>query len=561
MKILITGASGYVGSALAQDLRGKHEIIATARDPKRITLDGVQKLALDISSPEQVRQTIESVKPDIVIHAAALPKRSTADDDTFIRTNVEGIRNVAEATQKHSKAKFIMISSGCAFKQKPGEVITSDSEREMGNAFSLSKNLAEDAVTSAFAGDENRLAIVYPPVILHASQEKGIIPYALQDAQNSGVITNKVPGGHVNFITHEKFAELVDAIAQDKHSKGVQRYPITGNRFTTHDFFEKLQTTFQNNFHIPCRINTQADPHIETMCAMDETAIKRLNPDFEWGNIDTNIRDIVKKHTGKDRVTMNTDDRAEQVAELIGKLYPGEDKKTVFAGPVAKAVLGALPPYSNRDDYHLYSCTTITAGAFVAAHAQDTSRRDPATGRMGEPVVVMIERSEKDASGEPKVGLLGGFTNLDYVVKNGVKDTSRGEQPNEGALREFGEELIGADGKPVVTPDIARLTPLISGIDYRRKISPACAYTGFGLELTPEELETIKTHAQRMHDDPTYTDAVSKASGGEVTKVMVKPLSEAIAMPREQFTHPHEFDAIVKLAEQLKQQQAVISRL
>ena len=61
-----------------------------------------------------------------------------------------------------------------------------------------------------------------------------------------------------------------------------------------------------------------------------------------------------------------------------------------------------------------------------------------------------------------------------------------------------------------------------------------------------------------MQADPAYAEAVKEASHGEVSKVIVKPLSEAIAMSREQFTHPHEFDAIVTLAEQLKQKQTCL---
>ena len=230
------------------------------------------------------------------------------------------------------------------------------------------------------------------------------------------------------------------------------------------------------------------------------------------------------------------------------RTFTGSDPKELLAGPVAESVLGPLPHYSNRTTHHIHNCTTTTAGAFIAAYAKDSIQR--------EPVVVMIERSEKDADGRPKVGLLGGYINLDYVVKNGAKDNSRGEQPKEGALREFGEELIKGDGRTVISPDISRLNYLISGIDYRREVNPACSYTGFSLTLKPEELQAIKAHAQKMHDDPAYAKAAKEASGGEVANVIITPLSKAIAMTRERFTHPHEFDAIVNLSEQLKQQQA-----
>ena len=131
-------------------------------------------------------------------------------------------------------------------------------------------------------------------MILHHSQQQGIIPCALKDACNTGVITNKVPDGHVSFITHDKLAELIDLIASEKHPPNTeQRYLITGNRFQTSDFFTKLQTILQDTYGITSTIETKADPEMETMCAMDESAIQRLKPDFNWGTIDDVVADII----------------------------------------------------------------------------------------------------------------------------------------------------------------------------------------------------------------------------------------------------------------------------
>lgn len=302
MKILITGTTGYVGNALVADLKGAHKVIATARDVTRISHEDVQKHAFDITQPEQMRHVLEEVKPDVVIHAAALPKRSHADDEVFIGTNVEGGRMVAQAVKDHSSAKLIFISSGCAFKQRVGEVISKHSEREMGSIFGRSKNLAEEAIGEVFKDEPSRLALVYPPMILHASQQQGVIPYALADARHEGAITNKVPGGHVNFITHGKLAELLVAVGDDRKSKDVQRYLITGKRFTTEAFFEKLQGILRDAFKLPCTIRNEVDPNIETMCATDESPIQALVPDFEWENLDGHIRAILAEKIKQQRV-------------------------------------------------------------------------------------------------------------------------------------------------------------------------------------------------------------------------------------------------------------------
>jgi hypothetical protein len=114
------------------------------------------------------------------------------------------------------------------------------------------------------------------------------------------MLTNKVPGGHVNFITHDKFAELMEAIVTDaREGQGIQRYFITGVRQTTEDFFAKLQNIFAAKFGIEADVHTQADPYIETMCTMDESAIQALKPGFDWGSIDPAIESIVSENLGK----------------------------------------------------------------------------------------------------------------------------------------------------------------------------------------------------------------------------------------------------------------------
>ena len=55
-----------------------------------------------------------------------------------------------------------------------------------------------------------------------------------------------------------------------------------------------------------------------------------------------------------------------------------------------------------------------------------------------------------------------------------------------------------------------------------------------------------------MANNPDYMNAVQEASGGEVKQVFVMPLEKILAMSDNQFTHPHEFRAIRKIAKKMK---------
>ena len=295
MKILITGASGYVGRILTQYFSHNHQVFAAARDSSKITIKTVQRHTLDVLVPQQIQRSIERTAPDLVIHAAALPKRSAASEEEFVQTNVDGAAHVAHMTEHYSDAKFIMISSGCAFEQTLGHKITLNSPRSSASAFARSKNLAEIEVRQAFKSAPQRLAIVYPPVILHPSQTEGIIPSSLKDAVSKGILTNRVTDGHVNFVHHARFARLLEAIACHKSSSTTQQYLLTGTRFTTDEFFGKLQRLFAE-LTIPSAIRRIVDCHYETMCEADEHQLSQDFPHFEWGTIDDVVKEIARNN-------------------------------------------------------------------------------------------------------------------------------------------------------------------------------------------------------------------------------------------------------------------------
>jgi hypothetical protein len=199
---------------------------------------------------------------------------------------------------------------------------------------------------------------------------------------------------------------------------------------------------------------------------------------------------------------------------------------------------------------------TSTVGSFALCYGNETGAAGQLRG--ADPLVVLIKRGEKGPGGEDRFGALGGYIDLG-------KEKTAGEQPIEGMAREVGEEAVNDKGEPVVDlnkrlrteTDLAKL--LVSGVDYRRASLPV-TYHGHAVELTTQELTALKLHSQRMETDDVYRAAVLEKSNGEVSDVKLIPLSEAMKLSRDSFTHPHEFDALAKLDEHIKQQQAAIKR-
>ncbi|MFA5138200.1 MAG: SDR family oxidoreductase [Elusimicrobiota bacterium] len=115
MRILLTGASGYVGRYVAARLWSSHEVLGTFLESDGL-LPGCRQQRLDLRDPEAVRAAVSEYKPDLVIHAGALanPDACERDPDLARAVNVEGTRAVARAAAERG-AWLFYISTDLVF--------------------------------------------------------------------------------------------------------------------------------------------------------------------------------------------------------------------------------------------------------------------------------------------------------------------------------------------------------------------------------------------------------------------------------------------------------------
>jgi len=139
VKILITGASGLIGSHAAQRLGREHEVVA------------LKHADLDITDRESVSRCVSDAKPVLIINGAVIQVDESEQNPAKAHAvNVEGPRNLAEAASKMG-AEFIHFSTHYAF---DGESIgrapyTVKDEPQPINVYGKTKVTSEQAVIDA----------------------------------------------------------------------------------------------------------------------------------------------------------------------------------------------------------------------------------------------------------------------------------------------------------------------------------------------------------------------------------------------------------------------------
>lgn len=100
MKLLLIGANGQVGHELRRSLAPLGEVVCTTRSG--MLPDGSPCAALDLATPGAAAVAIETLKPDLVVNAAAYTAVDKAEDDreAAYRINAEAPREMAHACAK-----------------------------------------------------------------------------------------------------------------------------------------------------------------------------------------------------------------------------------------------------------------------------------------------------------------------------------------------------------------------------------------------------------------------------------------------------------------------------
>ncbi|MGH2985026.1 MAG: NAD-dependent epimerase/dehydratase family protein, partial [Solirubrobacterales bacterium] len=158
MRVLVTGATGKVGHAIATALleRGE-EVRALVRDPRRaaeVLPAGIELVRGDVTEPATLSPAVEGC--ELVFNSMGLPEQWVRDDGIFERVNAIGSGDLARAAKRAGVRRFLHTSTHDVFSAETGERFdeTMLATEPKGTPYERSKQHAEELVLAERDGME-----------------------------------------------------------------------------------------------------------------------------------------------------------------------------------------------------------------------------------------------------------------------------------------------------------------------------------------------------------------------------------------------------------------------
>ena len=209
MRVLVTGGSGFIGSALCRHLvhgRGWSVInvdkLTYAAAPGSLAsvegMPGYRFFRADIADREALDEIFAGTEPDAVMHLAAESHvdRSISGPAAFIETNIVGTYHLLEATRhywlglsepRRSTFRFLHVSTDEVFGSlQPGDLFTEQTAYDPRSPYSASK-AASDHLVSAWTATYG-----LPTLITNCSNNYG--PYQFPEKLIPLVLLNALEG-------------------------------------------------------------------------------------------------------------------------------------------------------------------------------------------------------------------------------------------------------------------------------------------------------------------------------------------------------------------------------
>jgi len=254
MKILVTGASGYIGNNLAHTLAGLgqevHALVRSDSAKKWLQHPGITIFSGDILQKGSLTAAMKGCQQ--VFHTAASVGVWKRDPSVFYNVNVEGTRNVLDAALQLGVERTVCTSTCGVIGPTVDKPMEENTPRNIDFQidYDLSKKKGEDLVLQYARQGMNNVVV---------SPSKVYGPGNVSHSLTANAIINKFLRKRIAFIPSPGtymvcFAFIDDIVnghllAMKKGTRG-EKYILGGINISYHEFFNYIRTLSSGKGHI-----------------------------------------------------------------------------------------------------------------------------------------------------------------------------------------------------------------------------------------------------------------------------------------------------------------------
>lgn len=258
MKILVTGASGFIGSFIVEEAirRGMETWAAVRGSSKRdfLTDERIHFIELNLSNQKQLEEQLRNHQFDYVVHAAGVTK--CLDKKDFYKINTEGTKNLVLAliSLRMPLRRFVYISSlsvfGAIREQQPYQEICETDTPRPNTDYGRSKLQAEQWLES-LSEDESKEFFPYVilrPTGVYGPRERDYFMMAKSIKQH----TDFAVGFQQQDITFVYVLDVVKAVflACEKGKRGRKYFLSDGEVYQSATFSDLIRKELGNPWWI-----------------------------------------------------------------------------------------------------------------------------------------------------------------------------------------------------------------------------------------------------------------------------------------------------------------------
>ena len=234
-RVLVTGASGFIGRALCKRLVDQGFLVrAVIRPGGDEPVQGVSYVALDLETTTDVQDLVRDVCYVVHLAGRAHGKGGKAEQtlQSFVKSNVDPTRALAEAAATAKACRFVLLSSiGVHGDKSEGQPLREDSELKPHANYAESKVLAEQALQDALADQETSYAIIRPTLV-YGVNAPGNFARLIKACRSPIMLPLGMATNRRSFVSVNSLIDLIVLCMEQKAAKNqvyvaADKYPVS----------------------------------------------------------------------------------------------------------------------------------------------------------------------------------------------------------------------------------------------------------------------------------------------------------------------------------------------